>query len=199
MLGELAEHALMVSKDLAVRVRECEDTGEAVALAGAFQKMSRVVRLTLALDFKLDRDAARDAREAKMAQAELASAPPPAPAGAHKLKPPGADPVGEELDRLFWAESEGDEEEFERLHEDLEERMTEAISNPDFKDTPVDAMIEQVIADMGLASRLKVRLHDPSLPRKAAGRGPSAPRRKPGEEPMVEGAGRKLNGSTGPP
>jgi hypothetical protein len=56
MLGELAEHALMVAKDLAVRARASEDTAETVALAGAFQKMSRVVRLTLALDFKLDRD-----------------------------------------------------------------------------------------------------------------------------------------------
>jgi hypothetical protein len=195
----------MVAKDLAVRVRECEDTGEAVALAGAFQKMSRVVRLTLALDFKLDRDAAREAREAKMAQAGLASAPPPAPASAHKLKPPGADPVREELDRLFWAESEGDEEEFERLHDELEERMNEAISNPDFKDTPVEAMIEQMIADMGLAGRLKVRLHNPYLPRKAAGGGGSAPRNRPeagprkGSEPKVAGASRKLNGSTGPP
>src|SRR5436305_13220449 len=62
MLGELAEHALMVAKELAVRVRETEDAGEAVELAGAFQKVSRVVRLTLALDFKLERDVAREAR-----------------------------------------------------------------------------------------------------------------------------------------
>ena len=63
MLGELAEHGLMVAKDLAVRVRETEDHGQAAALADAFQKVSRVVRLTLALDFKLDRDAAREDRE----------------------------------------------------------------------------------------------------------------------------------------
>ncbi|HZZ68359.1 MAG TPA: hypothetical protein VFE18_09310, partial [Phenylobacterium sp.] len=72
MLGELAEQALMVAKDLAVRMRECEDTGEAVALSDAFRKVSRVVRLTLALDFKLDRDAARNDREAAKIEAETA-------------------------------------------------------------------------------------------------------------------------------
>src|SRR5947207_900782 len=74
MLGELAELSLGVARELAVRLRESEDTQETVALAGAFQKMSRVVRLTLALDAKLEREAARDAaadaRAALEAQAE---------------------------------------------------------------------------------------------------------------------------------
>src|SRR5438045_6474526 len=64
MLGEIAELALVVARELAVRVRESEDVDQTVALADAFQKVSRVVRLTLALDFKLERDAARDARDA---------------------------------------------------------------------------------------------------------------------------------------
>src|SRR5258708_23287769 len=64
MLGEVAELALMVARELAVRTRESEDVDQTVALADAFQKVSRVVRLSLALDFKLDRDATRDARAA---------------------------------------------------------------------------------------------------------------------------------------
>src|SRR5258708_32557576 len=64
MLGEIAELALMVARELAVRTRESEDVDQTVALADAFQKVSRVVRLTLALDFKLERDFARDARDA---------------------------------------------------------------------------------------------------------------------------------------
>src|SRR5258705_8315194 len=63
MLGEIAELALMVARELAVRTRQSEDVEQTVALADAFQKVSRVVRLTLALDFKLERDAARDARD----------------------------------------------------------------------------------------------------------------------------------------
>jgi hypothetical protein len=77
-----------------------------------------------------------------MAEAELASAPPPAPARASRLKPPGADPVLDKIDRLFWAEAEGDAEDFERLHDELEERLHDATSNPDFKDTPIEALIE---------------------------------------------------------
>src|SRR5438046_2053990 len=55
MLGEIAELALMVTRELAMRVRESEDVNQTVALADAFQKVSRVVRLTLARDFKLGR------------------------------------------------------------------------------------------------------------------------------------------------
>src|SRR5476649_2636450 len=97
MLGELAELGLMVARELAVRTRECEDVDQTVALAGAFQKVSRVVRLTVALDFKLERDAARDARaaarEAETADAEAAArdraaAPraPPSPIEARKSR-----------------------------------------------------------------------------------------------------------------
>src|SRR3954452_4118939 len=73
MLGEIAALALMVARELAVRTRESDDVDQTVALADAFQKVSRVVRLTLALDFKLERDAARDARDAAR-QAEKAEA-----------------------------------------------------------------------------------------------------------------------------
>src|SRR5438105_15721660 len=70
MLGEVAELALMVTRELAVRVRESEDVDQTVALADAFQKVSRVVRLTLALDFKLERDAARVAQKAETDSAQ---------------------------------------------------------------------------------------------------------------------------------
>ena len=53
MLGELAELGLMVARELAVRTRESEDPDQTVALAGAFQKVSRVVRLALALNLSL--------------------------------------------------------------------------------------------------------------------------------------------------
>src|SRR5476649_1506436 len=113
MLGELAELGLMVARELAVRVRESEDAEETVALAGAFQKVSRVVRLTLALDFKLERDAACDARdaarEAKAAEAEAqARAEADAPTDYEQRQ---ADPVEARktrvenlLNRLIWNE-----------------------------------------------------------------------------------------------
>ena len=154
MLGELAEHALMVAKDLAVRVRESEDVGETVALAEAFQKVSRVVRLTLALDFKLDRDAVRDAREAEKAQAEVIRLQPrPAP----EPHVPTAvearqDRVRGLLNRLLWNESEGEAEDYEMLLEDLDARLEEAARHPGFETLPIEALARRVIADMGLAA-----------------------------------------------
>ena len=69
--GVLAFAITRRSRELAVRVRESEDVDQTVALADAFQKVSRVVRLTLALDFKLERDAARDARDARHRSCQL--------------------------------------------------------------------------------------------------------------------------------
>jgi hypothetical protein len=160
MLGELAELGLMVARELAVRVRESEDAGETVALAGAFQKMSRVVRLTLALDAKLERDAARDwaaeaqaAREADaQAQAEAAdaayAAEPDDPAEVRK------DRVRSLMNRLLWNESEGEEEEYEVLVEDLNARLDEAARHPDFETAPIETLTKRLIADMGLSGTL---------------------------------------------
>jgi hypothetical protein len=74
MLGELAELGLMLARDLAVQARAAEDTQEKVALTAAFQKTSRAVRLTIALDFKLERDAARAEREAQIHDRDGAAA-----------------------------------------------------------------------------------------------------------------------------
>ncbi|HZZ67355.1 MAG TPA: hypothetical protein VFE18_04200, partial [Phenylobacterium sp.] len=158
MLGELAEQALAVAKDLAVRMRECEDAGEAVALADAFHKVSRVVRLTLALDFKLDRDATRDDREAAKIDAEEAQVAAAQTAIAERPAPRAPTPiearkerVGNLLYRLLWTESEGDTEEFDILQEDLRVRLDEAARSPDFETLPIETLCRRMIADMGLS------------------------------------------------
>jgi hypothetical protein len=157
MLGELAEHGLRVAKELAVRLRECEDADQAVALANAFQKVSRVVRLTLALDFKLDRDAARATREAEQVAAETARAEAACAALAPRpIRAPIAvearkDRVGKLLHRLLWNESEGDTEEFDILREDLDARLDEAALSADFETLPIETLARRVIADMGLS------------------------------------------------
>jgi hypothetical protein len=166
MLGELAEHGLMVAKELAVRLRECEDAGEAVALANAFQKVSRVVRMTLALDFKLDRDAARDAREAQAIEAERlqaeADAADDAPVTVASRR---ANPiegrktrVANLLNRLLWTESEGDEYEYEILTDDLTSRLEEAALSPDFETLPIETLVQRIGADMGLSGTLTLSL-----------------------------------------
>ncbi|HZZ68228.1 MAG TPA: hypothetical protein VFE18_08640 [Phenylobacterium sp.] len=168
MLGELAEHALVVAKDLSQRMRGCEDTGEAVALADAFQKVSRVVRLTLALDFKLDRDAARDDREAAKLEAEQAQVAAAQTAVAERPAPRAPTPiearkerVGNLLYRVLWNESEGDTEEFDILQEDLRVRLDEAALHPDFADLPIEVLARRIVADMGLSGDFTLSLSEP--------------------------------------
>jgi hypothetical protein len=170
MLGELAELSLVVARELAVRLRGCEDTEETVALAGAFQKMSRMVRLTLALDAKLERDAAAEARLAEQDAAEAArvagcvrreearlarAAEPVDPIEARKSRVRGL------MSRLLWTESEGEEEDYEVLVEDLNARLDEAALSPGFEDLPIETLARRVIADMGLTGHFALSLGEP--------------------------------------
>jgi hypothetical protein len=181
MLGELAEHALMVAKDLAVRARETEDHAQAAALADAFQKVSRVVRLTLALDFKLDRDVARDAREAareaeriaagtaeaEQAQAKVAAAEASRAAKAEAAALPDdplearAERVYNLMKRLLWNEAEGEEEDYDFLTNELSARLDEAARSPDFETLPIETLARRMIADMGLSGHLTLSLCEP--------------------------------------
>lgn len=182
MLGEVAELALMVARELAVRLRGSEDVGEAVALAGAFNKASRAVRLTLALDAKLDREAARDAaaaaREAEARAAAEAAGQAQADAERaaeqrlHDMRAAAArakaDPVEAKkarvrglLKRLLWNEAEGDEEDYEVLVDDLDARLAEAALSPDFAELPIEALARRAIADMGLDAEFALSLREP--------------------------------------
>ena len=158
MLGEIAELGLIVAKELTARLRGSEDVDETVALAGAFQKVSRVVRLTLALEFKLERDAARDAREAERDRAEAdeyreAMTPSaPGPLEARKTR------VSNLINRLLWNECEGDSDEYEVLFDDLSARLDEAALSADFETLPIEVLAGRVIADMGLSGELTLSL-----------------------------------------
>ena len=167
MLGELAELGLMVAKELAVRLRESQDVDETVALAGAFQKTSRVVRLTLALDFKLERDAARAARdEQAAARAEQKAAENDearSRAGAGRAACHAPSPVERQkarvrsvLNRLLWNESEGDTEDYDILVEDLNARLDEAAQAPGFEDLAIEVLAARLKADMRLGGELVV-------------------------------------------
>jgi hypothetical protein len=179
MLGELAEVSLTVAKELAVRLRECEDVDRTVALAGAFQKMSRVVRLTLALDFKLERDAAREvqalAREAEKARTEPARATAFAPRPARTSDPIEfrKDRVRSLMSRLLWNESEGEELEYEIRQDELTERLDEAALSPDFETAPIETLARRMIAQMSLSGELTLSAAEPKSPSPPPGLGPA--------------------------
>ena len=161
ILGELAELGLMLARDLATQARACEEPGQQVGLVDAFHKTSRAVRLTLALDAKLDRDAAREARDAacdaetraRRADDAVRGAPAPAtPADTRKGR------VRNLMRRLVWNESEGDEDELDSLMDDLDARLHEAALAADFETLPVEAVARRIAADMGLSSEIVLSL-----------------------------------------
>jgi hypothetical protein len=168
MLGELAELGLMLARDLAVQARAAEDAQEKVALAAAFQKTSRAVRLTLALDFQLERQAARADREAELQSREDLAARDRGEREAAQLAESAADPadlppaerqkarVRNVLNRLLWAEAEGDREEFDVLVEDLAARLDEAAQAEGFADLPIEALAQRLKSDMQIEGRLVV-------------------------------------------
>jgi len=164
MLGELAELGLMLARDLAVQARAAEDADEKVALAAAFQKTSRAVRLTLALDFQLERQAARAEREAELQSREDLVAQDRAAWMADRAAEPAAPPPAERqkarvrgvLKRLLWTEAEGDEEEFDVLIEDLDVRLDEAAQAEGFADLPIEALAQRLKSDMQIEGRLVV-------------------------------------------
>lgn len=167
ILGELAELGLMLAHELAAQARACEDTEQQAALVEAFHKTSRAVRLTLALDAKLDRDAAREARDAeagaRLAEVEriatAATAPAgPTPAEARKGR------VRSLMSRLLWNEAEGDPDELDSLVDDLDARLDEAGLAANFETLPVETIVRRIAADMGLSGEIVLSLSEPPGP-----------------------------------
>jgi len=177
MLGEFAELSLMVAKDLAVAVRETPEAAEKAALAGAFEKVGRSLRLTLALVDKLERDAARDAAEdarvAREAEAEAVRlakfqhiedlcAPkarePEGPIEIRKAR------VVSLVKRFLWNESEGEDETYDILTEELDARLDEAARNPQFLDLPLETLAKRILTDFGITAPFALSLGEPKPP-----------------------------------
>ncbi len=60
------------------------------------------------------------------------------------------------LNRLLWNESEGDQEEYEVLVEDLDARLYEAQDAPGFTDLPIEVLAQKLKDDMRLTGELVV-------------------------------------------
>lgn len=68
------------------------------------------------------------------------------------------------LNRLLWNESEGDQEEYEVLLEDLDARLYEAEDAPGFADMPIKVLAQKLKADMRLAGELVVTTAERIVP-----------------------------------
>ena len=178
VLAELSELGLTLARDLHARALAAETTQDAENLALAFQRVSRGVRQTFALELKLERARNADDREAAR-QARLNAVDPdyedeessdPEVAARQARYGDRFRRVRGALNRLMWDEAERDEEEFEILSEDLENRLDEAARREDFLDLPIDALVRQIKADMGLSGVLRLTACEAHSPNSDEGR-----------------------------
>jgi hypothetical protein len=154
ILGELTELGLALARDLHARALAAETAQEAQALGLAFQRVSRSVRQSLALEAKLQRDAKLAAREAQAGAVEDRA---PARQPWERRVTVHQDRVREAMHHLLWTEAEGDEGEFEILEDDLTVRLEEAAFDGDaFLQTPVEALVARFAAEMELRAPARV-------------------------------------------
>jgi len=138
MLVELADLGMALARDLHGRALAAEDEA-ACDLSLAFQRVSRSLRQTLALEARLERERRQGVRDA----ADLAARETLERVQQRRRQ------VRTALAPLIWDEAEG--EEAEALFEDLEARLMAGGEDDGFADLPLDACIARIRADLGLA------------------------------------------------
>lgn len=138
VLAELSELALSLARHLHERALSAEAPEEAARLGGAFHAVSRSARQSLALEARLERDRRRRDQE------DRAEAAREARVRVHTRRAQ----LRAAVERLIWTESEG--EEAERLLDDLDDFLDETALYDDFTETPVEAHIQRIGAELGL-------------------------------------------------
>jgi hypothetical protein len=130
-------------------------------MALAFQRVSRSVRQSLALELKAGRELARDARDAddRIRQVRSAAKVERIIASARH-----GERVRSAMSRLIWTEAEGDEDEIEDLNEALTALLDDAAQEDDFLALPVEALVERFAEDMNLSAAARLAAAPKSPP-----------------------------------
>ena len=134
LLTELAELGVSIARAIEARVQEAKSLQEAQGLALAFHRVSRGVRLSLALKSRLEREG-RAGQEQAHVRAILA-------APARKAQ------VRAAITREVYAEYEAGDA--EALLDELEDRLEEEALDDGFAQGPVEACIARIRALLGL-------------------------------------------------
>jgi len=133
-LADLAELGLSFARKIEARVDAVQSVDEAQALALAFHRVSRSVRLCLALEVRLQRESLRvmdDDRVATARRTEVRKAQ-----------------VRAAVSRAVYDETEGDD--VEALLDELEERLDEEALYEDFADDPIEVCVARIRQGLGL-------------------------------------------------
>lgn len=140
ILARLSELGLSLAETVHQRALAAETPAETAELGLAFHRISRSVRQTLALEAQLERgrlqDAAQDRAVAERSREALVQ---------HRRAQ-----VRLAVERLIWDEHE-DRDEVEDLLDGLHQRLDLQSLTDDFITTPVEAHIQRLCADLGLA------------------------------------------------
>jgi len=139
VLAELSQLGLTLARDLQGRVLAVGNAAEACDLGLAFQRTARAVRQAVALEARLERDAARLREDDRKAAAEQA-----ADRVEHRKSQARA-----AIERA--ARADYSENEVEDLLDDLDMRLEEAALLDDgFAEIPVEALITRLQAELGM-------------------------------------------------
>jgi hypothetical protein len=139
MLGELAELALSLARDLHRRALETEAPDQAAHIADAFHRVSRSVRQSLALEARLAREAERQAVEDGVT-AERARR-------AAVVRREAV--LTEAVERIVWTECE--EAEAESFSRFLGDYVRDEMARADFADDAVEAQVRRICQALNLA------------------------------------------------
>jgi len=139
ILAELSELGLSLARDLQQRALAAETPEAAASLANAFHRISRSVRQTLALEAKLTPEHQRRVQEADAIE-EIRQRPIRAEQRRTEVRTA--------VERLIWAEAEG--QEAEDLLADLDDYLAWDVTSETFLTEPLDAYIERLCEDLDM-------------------------------------------------
>ncbi|WP_197422567.1 hypothetical protein, partial [Phenylobacterium sp. CCH9-H3] len=174
VLARLTEMGLALAEQAFEDAQAAETPAARIEPVKAFHTISRSVRQCVALEARLVRQQAQDAREAERAQA---AAPPRKPGGAELSRRITA--VRDAVTRVIWHEVE-DEDSAAWLEEGLEEDIASACLRDDFCAEPLDDHIARLCLEMGLSEDAALNWRNlpdpPEPPDEAPSPPPGAPR-----------------------
>lgn len=154
VLARLTELGLALAERTFEDAQAAETPAERIEAVKAFHTVSRSVRQCVALEARLTRQQAQDARETERTQAQ---APPPKPTGAEIARRIAG--VREAVTRVIWHEAE-DDDTAAWLQDDLEDDLFNGCQRDDFCAEPLDDHIVRLCLEMGLSEDAALNWRD---------------------------------------